>query len=295
MKYLVEDEMAWPYFPRKAEDLTNWVFFPCDYQSPEGALGGEPNGDHCCDGPCPDEEICYYPLLRSYDRQNFKGVILGDVSGNWGVGPQKNAVNGVTDLIAYQVIEANAEKTTYAITTDMADLYGFQFVVKGDAAVTVVGEGWISEVNSNETRTLVAAAGAHASQGVLAHVVVENGSNVSIEGFVLNETSLQGALSLGNGSTLPTTYTLGNNYPNPFNPTTTIQYSLPTAMSVDLGVFDVLGRRIATLEAGVRQAGIHRVVWHGRDAGGAPIASGVYFCRLAAGSGVIWKKAVMLR
>jgi hypothetical protein len=295
MKYLVEDPMAYPYFPRKAEEQTNWVFFPCDYQEPEQAAGGDGYGDHCCEGPCPYEEICYTPLLRSYDRQNFNGVILGDVSGNWGVGPQKTAVNGVADLITYRVIEANADKTTYAISTDMADLYGFTFNVIGDANVTVIGEGWISEVNTNETRTRVAAAGARPSNGVLAHVVIESGSNVSIEGVVLNETALQGALSLGAGSDLPTTYALGNNYPNPFNPTTSISFSLPAKGEVKLAVYNILGQHVTDLASGTFDAGTHSVAWDGTDAAGDKVTSGVYLYRLETSQFVETKKMMLLK
>lgn len=76
---------------------------------------------------------------------------------------------------------------------------------------------------------------------------------------------------------IPGTYTLAQNFPNPFNPVTTIEYGIPLAEYVSLKVYDVMGREIAILVGGRQDAGMHRVEW---DASGVP--SGVYLCRMAA-------------
>ncbi len=76
-------------------------------------------------------------------------------------------------------------------------------------------------------------------------------------------------------STIPTSYALHANYPNPFNPTTTIQIDLPEATHLTLAVFNVLGREVLRLESGVVRAGRHRYLV---DAAGLP--SGVYLYRL---------------
>jgi len=70
--------------------------------------------------------------------------------------------------------------------------------------------------------------------------------------------------------------------PNPFNPTTTIAFGLPEPADVSIEVYDVSGRLVRVLERGSRGAGYHRVVWDGKNDGGAEVASGVYFCRLDA-------------
>ncbi len=77
---------------------------------------------------------------------------------------------------------------------------------------------------------------------------------------------------------LPHQVTLLQSYPNPFNPVVTIQYELPSAMSVSLRVYNLLGQEVATLVDGVESAGVHSTVW---NAGTTP--SGVYFYKLAAG------------
>jgi hypothetical protein len=75
----------------------------------------------------------------------------------------------------------------------------------------------------------------------------------------------------------PTTFALDQNFPNPFNPTTKIQYQLPTDSRVTLIVYDVLGREVTTLLNDIRPAGYHDAQW---DAGN--VASGVYFYRMEA-------------
>lgn len=85
-------------------------------------------------------------------------------------------------------------------------------------------------------------------------------------------------------------YQLNPNYPNPFNPTTTIGFSLPRREHVTLKVFDVLGREVATLVEGEREAGEHKVVF---DAGTLP--SGVYVVRLQAGSGVYQHTVLLVK
>ncbi|MEM9665101.1 MAG: FG-GAP-like repeat-containing protein [Bacteroidota bacterium] len=82
----------------------------------------------------------------------------------------------------------------------------------------------------------------------------------------------------------PTAPRLLGNYPNPFNPTTSIQYQLHTTTDVRLTVYDVLGNEVAVLVEGMRPAGTYEARWDGRDAAGRAVASGVYLYRLEAGT-----------
>ena len=72
--------------------------------------------------------------------------------------------------------------------------------------------------------------------------------------------------------------------PNPFNPVTEITYSLPTSGVVSLVIYDVRGRIVRTLVDESRGAGVHTVVWDGRDGRGRSLSSGVYLARLQAGA-----------
>ncbi len=70
------------------------------------------------------------------------------------------------------------------------------------------------------------------------------------------------------------------NYPNPFNPKTTIKYSLPQNTYVTLTVYDILGKTIRTIFSDTQTAGTHSITWDGRDESGLPAASGIYFYRM---------------
>lgn len=86
------------------------------------------------------------------------------------------------------------------------------------------------------------------------------------------------------------------NHPNPFNPTTVIRYALPKAAEVTLKVFDVQGRLVRTLVASRHaNAGVYDVEWNGIDDRGTPVASGVYFYRLTAGTENLTRKMVLLK
>jgi hypothetical protein len=91
-------------------------------------------------------------------------------------------------------------------------------------------------------------------------------------------------------SPLPGGFTLSQNYPNPFNPSTTISFSLPRTEVVNLKVYDVLGREVATLVEGREEAGEHSVKWNAES-----FASGVYFYQIRAGGFVETKRLLLLR
>ena len=95
---------------------------------------------------------------------------------------------------------------------------------------------------------------------------------------------------------VPTEYALGKNYPNPINPTTTLQFDLPKSSSVTLEVFNVSGARVRSLLRGENVgAGRHTMMWDGRDQSGRVAPSGVYMYRIAAGDFHAWKKMTLLK
>ena len=88
---------------------------------------------------------------------------------------------------------------------------------------------------------------------------------------------------------------LGQNHPNPFNPTTTIEYTVGVRSSVVVGIYSSTGVLVARLDEGVRAPGKYRVDWNGRDADGHTVGSGVYFYRLEGVSGAETRKMVLLK
>ncbi len=88
---------------------------------------------------------------------------------------------------------------------------------------------------------------------------------------------------LGTVQVLPQRFALYANFPNPFNPSTSIEYALPQAAKVELVIYDILGRPVRTLAANTLQsAGFYRLAWDGRDEAARAVASGVYLYRLRA-------------
>jgi len=85
-------------------------------------------------------------------------------------------------------------------------------------------------------------------------------------------------------------YELAQNYPNPFNPVTMIRYQIPTAETVSLKVYDVLGKEVATLVSGRQEAGNYAVPFNA-----AGLSSGMYFYRLQAGSFVETRKMMLVK
>ncbi len=98
-----------------------------------------------------------------------------------------------------------------------------------------------------------------------------------------------------NRKALPEETRIVGNYPNPFNPTTTISYALNENVRVTLKVYNTLGQEVATLVDGFEQAGLQSVVWDVRTTAGQPAASGTYFIRLVAGNTVTTRKLMFLK
>ncbi|MFN0157698.1 MAG: carbohydrate-binding protein [Bacteroidota bacterium] len=80
----------------------------------------------------------------------------------------------------------------------------------------------------------------------------------------------------------PVEYSLNDNYPNPFNPSTTILYSIPEDARVSIGVYDILGRLVIQLTDDHQPMGTYRVTWNGTNDGGQAVASGIYFYKMDA-------------
>jgi methionine-rich copper-binding protein CopC len=97
------------------------------------------------------------------------------------------------------------------------------------------------------------------------------------------------------GEVLPDRLRLRGNYPNPFNEQTTITYDLPETKTVEVAVYDMLGRRVKTLVDQKQEPGTHRVRWQAQSDDARAVSSGVYFVRLETGSTQLVEKLVVVR
>lgn len=97
------------------------------------------------------------------------------------------------------------------------------------------------------------------------------------------------------GALLPDKARLDNAYPNPFNGSTQIEYSIPSLSHVEISIYDLLGQKVTTLVDRPVGSGDHRVEWKGVSDGGSPVASGVYFCRLVTENASDTQKVILLK
>ncbi len=115
--------------------------------------------------------------------------------------------------------------------------------------------------------------------------------------FMLDDFKVVSAGGTDNDDTTAPVLTnaLKGNYPNPFNPETTISYSVEKAGKVTLEVFNILGQKVKTLVNDSRNAGNHNVVWNGKDDAGRAVSSGVYFYRMKNGNYSKTNKMILMK
>ncbi len=120
--------------------------------------------------------------------------------------------------------------------------------------------------------------------------------------YRLEQVDLDGSVSqsnvievlLGARMPLPTEFAV-NVYPNPFNPSTTITYSLPEAAPVTVVIYDVLGQQVRQLISQNNAPGRYQVQWDARDSQGRSVASGVYIAKINAGTSTLSQKMLLLK
>ncbi|HPN74714.1 MAG TPA: DUF3160 domain-containing protein [Candidatus Marinimicrobia bacterium] len=106
---------------------------------------------------------------------------------------------------------------------------------------------------------------------------------------------LQKGAGVNEDQPMPSRFALSQNFPNPFNPLTTIEYELSQNSHVRLEIYNLLGQKITTLADNHQPAGRYHLIWNGRDSHGNNVASGIYFYKLTAGIFTQVKKMVLTR
>ena len=123
---------------------------------------------------------------------------------------------------------------------------------------------------------------------------ISSGSLFDYEGDLSIESTII-ADSYGNGvmatlQIIPDTYALLNSYPNPFNPVTSVHFTLPVESEVSLEVYNLQGRMVETLTSGNMQPGYHSVIWNADS-----YSSGVYFVKMIAGEYINTQKLMLVK
>ncbi len=129
-----------------------------------------------------------------------------------------------------------------------------------------------------------------------ASVTFMDEDNSSLEYTALTDSTgtfnLETITSVNPGNQLPASFQLEQNYPNPFSSATAISYSLDKQSDVNVTIYDVLGRVVRNYSLGYQDAGVHGIIWDGRNNFGEKVAPGVYFYRLLARGQAEVKKMV---
>jgi hypothetical protein len=120
------------------------------------------------------------------------------------------------------------------------------------------------------------------------HVTISTSEYVPLSSTQVSR--MEGIGSAGEAKEIPTAFSLSANYPNPFNPSTTIRFGLPKASHVTLAVYNTLGQEVAVLVDGEQREGFHEAKF---DA--SALSSGIYYYRLRAADFVETKRMLVLR
>ncbi|MDP3441778.1 MAG: FlgD immunoglobulin-like domain containing protein, partial [Ignavibacteria bacterium] len=102
-------------------------------------------------------------------------------------------------------------------------------------------------------------------------------------------------VGVSNDEILANNFNLYSNYPNPFNPSTNIRYSIPTAGNVTIEIYNSLGQLVNTIVNQYQESGTHNVVWNGTDMSGQKLSSGIYIYKLNTNNYVSSKKMVLIK
>jgi hypothetical protein len=108
------------------------------------------------------------------------------------------------------------------------------------------------------------------------------------------QSRFHGPVSARWSQTAPEQLVLYDNFPNPFNPATTIVYEIPELSQVKLAIYNLAGQEVCILHEGELEPGIYQSRWNGRDSSHHPLPSGLYLYRLSAGKSQIIRKMTFI-
>ena len=237
------------------------------------------------------------------------------------VGPASTNLNSTVELVNVpEMLNEGQVYTMQVIVRGAGDLAGYFVDLNYDRNVfTLEGieEGNIFDVSTESFPTFGAGtigissapydAVSFAGDGLLAEVTFRAVSDVDFtadmvgireatfvnsmfvkENIIMNETTIV-------SESAPVAFAVSQNFPNPFNPTTTINYTVPNSGFVTLKIYDILGRHVATLIDGAQSAGSYNAVWNATDLNGNTVSNGVYFYTVQAGRHRATKRMLLLK
>ena len=227
---------------------------------------------------------------------------VGGIISGWpqslGIWPSDKKVPSPIVLgVSTEIMCGSPYDRLYSWSRDGAAVYGFPLDAGGDivtsaAAGDLDGDGWIELVvaaNNGSIRCYKLRSSNYTEGSLVWPMLGHDRARTHCFGFEV-PTEVDEI-----DDAAPSASAIRTIYPNPFNPSTRIVFDLASSGRVELAIFDAAGRRVAVLVDGELEAGRYEIMWNGRTLSGGAATSGVYFCRLEAGSVVETKKMVLMR
>ncbi len=272
-------------------------------------------------------EYSYGPILTDLSNQNFTARLIGDVNLSWGTGSTSLAKVASGDSIVFEkhFKDVEAGSIHLPICSNLALSIGMlDWCIKFDTLLFTLDSIDSRFLKRGDYRS---------SEGQLRIVWVYSGDEESFAAdevictLVLQPEEEQGVgkisfvgdnhisrgdetpydlaygdvevnlpvSSLFEEGVLPTETTLYPNYPNPFNPTTTISYYLQEASDVEIKIYNIKGQIVKNFRYDHQISGYHEIVWNGKDNSGTKIPTGIYFYELEGEGKYMVKKMIMIK
>lgn len=286
----------------------DWKFIPADFSL---------NDSNWCFA---QDTKSYNDLAGSFYYEDWKGILYGDISGNWSNPPllaKGYPEDVLLKLMVKEIKVVPGEKFVVPIEVKgLSEVYAAELnltydksllsLVKVESGELLQGYYLEKKISENQIKLAMAGTKPMPESGDLVYftfkVLPEARPGIStqleVSHFCLNEISGSGSaftISIGSGETHPSEFSLFQNYPNPFNPTTEISYSLPEACQVKLSIYNLLGQKVRVLADEYQSAGSKSVEWNGKDDRGIEVAAGIYFYRIEAGNFSQTKKMLLVK
>ena len=186
----------------------------------------------------------------SPDEMLYNQFVNGEIRGS------------VTDSLTGEGIEGStvtAVPGDYLVTTDENGGYTLSVPTTDLYTVTLIAEGY--------------------SSGLFESVSTKRDSTTTVD-FILQAESGDIPTSV---EATPVEFAVKAPYPNPFNPTTTLEYSIPSECHVKISVYNIIGKEVAILEDDIKGSGSYSRVWNARDKNGNKLGAGLYLYKITAG------------
>ena len=219
------------------------------------------------------------------------GAVAKTASQDFSLKANSISING-SDLY-FGVELSDIERLSYSLPPKPpAGAFDVRF--KGDTRVTKE-KAEIDVMSTTETITIAYNVVIDAGEHMNWVLSSDNGKDYILEGAGEITVPTAERFTLELKAVVPATFTLHQNFPNPFNPITTLRYDLPADNFVLLTVYDMLGRTVVQLVNTTQEAGFKSVQWDATDSMGREVSAGVYLYQIQAGEFVQTKKMVLLK